>query len=164
MFFGYSWDIFAIKAKNPTLSFSIHPVPALTNPVTIASYWAEGVSSKTKHQKEAMLFLTFLTKKETEQQLFTIESKTRLFGELPARRDLGQLVSKNPLLDPFLKQAEYAVSSYYVSDTFDNGLNDQLNVYLGNAVRAILGNTSVESATDTFVKGATQVLKRYGIN
>ncbi len=163
IYFGYSWDIFAIKAQNPSLQFSIHQVPYLTTPVTVASYWAEGVSSKSMHQKEAMLFLRFLAKKETQQQLYSLESKTRLFGELPARRDLAENLRENQLVYPFLQGAETAVSSYFVSDTYDNSLNEQMNGYLGNAVRSVLGNVSPESASETLRKGISQVLVKYGI-
>lgn len=163
-YFGYSWDIFAMKAQNPDLRFSTHPIPFLITPITVASYWAEGVSNKSKNQKAAMLFLHFLTKKETQQKLYELEAKTRLFGELPARRDLSEAFKENQLLYPFLAQAETAVSSYFVSDTYDASLNEQLNGYLGNAVRSVLDNTSPESASDTLLKGIAQVLTRYGIN
>lgn len=164
IFFGYSWDIFTMKAKSPNLEFSVHTIPYLVSPVTVASYWAEGVSGKSKHQKEAMVFLQYLVKKETQQQMYTLQSKTRLFGELPARRDLAKDLQDNALVYPFLTGAETAVSSYFVSDTHDNSVNEQMNGYLGNAVRSILGNTSAESAADTLLKGILQVLTKYGIN
>jgi multiple sugar transport system substrate-binding protein len=46
MYFGYSWDIFTIQAKSPDLKYSIHPVPYLSTPLSVASYWADGVSAK----------------------------------------------------------------------------------------------------------------------
>ena len=47
MYFGYSYDYFAIKQANPSLSFQIVPVPQLSSPrVTMASYWAEGISDR----------------------------------------------------------------------------------------------------------------------
>ena len=50
MFFGYSWDFFAINAVNPNLNFQVTTVPQLPgNNVNLASYWAEGVSVKSKH-------------------------------------------------------------------------------------------------------------------
>ncbi|MBI2622497.1 MAG: extracellular solute-binding protein, partial [Candidatus Levybacteria bacterium] len=139
MYFGYSWDVFTIKAINPNLSFQIASVPHLPGRnMTIASYWAEGVSSKSKHQKEALLFMKFLAKKETQQKLFTEISKTRLFGEPYANKELKDLVKDNQFVYPFVSQADGAVSSFFSSDTFDDGLNSQMNAYLGNAVRSIL--------------------------
>lgn len=162
MYFGYSWDIFTIKAINPNLSFQIVSVPHLPGRnITIASYWVEGVSLKSKHQKEALLLLRLLAKKETQQKLFTEVSKTRLFGEPYARRELAELLKDNQYVYPFVSQAEGAVSSFFASDTFDDGLNSQMNAYLGNAVRSVLGNTSPQSAVETLTQGVSQVLQQY---
>lgn len=163
MYFGYSWDIFTMKAINPELNFAVYEVPHLPNRnMTIASYWAAGVSIKTKHQKEALLFMKFLAKKETQQKLFTESAKTRLFGQLYARVDLANLLKDNQLIYPFVSQAPNAVSSFFASDTFDNGLNSQMNSYLGNTVRSVLDNTSPQSAVETLSAGVSQVLKQYG--
>jgi len=162
MYFGYSWDFFMIKAINPNLAFEIYSVPHLPNQnVTIASYWAEGVSVKSKHQKEALLFMKFLAKKETEEKLFAEESKTRTFGEPYARTDLADLLKDNANVYPFVFQAKDAESSFFASDTFDNGLNFQMNTYLGNAVNSVLGGGSPQSAVDTLSQGVAQVLSQY---
>lgn len=162
MYFGYSWDVFTIKTMNPSLSFQIVSAPYLPERAfTIASYWVEGLSAKSKYQKEALLFLKFLSRKETEQKLFTEISKTRIFGEPYARVDLADTLKDNPMLYPFVSQAKDAVSSYFVSDTYDNGMNSQLNAYLGNAVRSILNNTSPQTAVETLSQGVSQVLKQY---
>jgi ABC-type glycerol-3-phosphate transport system substrate-binding protein len=164
LYFGYSWDLFAIQAMNPSLHFQITPVPhlALGRKVTIASYWVEGVSQRSKHQKQAMLFMKYLSKKETLQKLFTEASKTRAFGQLYPRPDLADSLKDNKLLYPFVSQADTAVSSFFVSDTYDEGLNQKADTYLGKAVSSILDNTSVESALETLSAGVAQVLRDYG--
>lgn len=165
MFFGYSWDFFTIKSTNPDLSFEVYPVPHLPNQnMTIASYWAEGVSIKSKYQKEAMILIKYLAQKETGQRLFTEQSKTRAFGEPYGRRDLANLLKDNANVYPFVSQAEEAVSSFFASDTYDNGLNSQMNNYLGDAVNAILAGSSSQTATDTLQKAVSQVLKQYSAN
>lgn len=162
MYFGYSWDVFSIKASNPNLPFEVYAVPHLPNRnMTIASYWVEGVSSKSKHQKEAMIFMKFLAKKETQQKLYTETSKTRLFGEPYARVDLAESLSGNPLVYPFVSQAKEAMSSFFAADTYDNGLNSQMNAYLGNAVRSILNGDSSQTAVETLSAGVAQVLQQY---
>ncbi len=163
MYFGYSWDIFTIKAINSNLSFDIYPVPRLQNrTATIASYWVEGVSVKSKHQKEAFMLMQFLAKKETEQKLFSQQTKTRFFGEPYGRSDLADSLKDNKFVYPFIQQGSDAVSSFFASDTFDNGLNSQMNAYLGNAVNSILDNTSAQSAVDTLSSGVSQIFKQYG--
>lgn len=164
MYFGYSWDYFAIKAASPNLTFSVFPVPHLPGQdQTIASYWVGGVSSKSRNQKEALLFMKYLAAKETEQKLYAEESKTRLFGEPYARVDLAPTLKNNAVVFPFVDQAKSASSSFFADGTFDNGLNSQMNTYLGNAVRSLLNNdTSPQSAVDTLSKGVQQVLTQYG--
>ena len=165
MYFGYSWDYFIIKAINPDLSFQIHSVPHLPGRnMTIASYWASGVSSKSKHQKEALLFLGFLAKKETAEKLFAEESKTRLFGEPYARIDLLEKLKDNTVVYPFVLQAKDATSSFFAGDTYDNALNSQMNKYLGDAVRSVNSDnaSSPETAVSTLSQGVSQVLKQYG--
>jgi len=163
MYFGYSWDYFAIKAANPNLPFAIFPVPHLPGQnQTIASYWVEGVSSKSRNQKESLLFMKYLAKRETAQKLFSEESKTRLFGEPYGRSDLAITLKDNATAFPFVSQAENATSSFFADSTFDNGLNSQMNTYLGNAIRSILNDTSPSSAIDTLSKGVSQVLTQYG--
>lgn len=163
MFFGYSWDYFTIKQFNPNLSFQIVPVPQLPNQnITLASYWAEGVSSKSKHQKEALLFMKFLAKKDTAAKLYSEQAKTRAFGEPYARIDLADTLKASPDVYTFISQAPDATSSIFVDSTFDDGLNQQVNAYLENAVNSVINNSSTETAFDDFSKGVSQVLLKYG--
>ncbi len=163
MYFGYSWDVFAIKAANPNLNFKIYPVPHLPGrDTTIASYWVEGISSKTKHPKEAMLFMKYLARKDTLTKLHTEEAKTRLFGELYPRIDLADSLKDNPLAVPFVSQSKNAMSSFFAGETHDTGINAQMNGYLGNAVRSVLKDTSPDTAIETLTKGVSTVLQQYG--
>ena len=163
MFFGYSWDYFTIKQFNPNISFQVVPVPQLPNQtITLASYWVEGVSSKSKHQKEALLFMKFLARKDTEEKLFAQSSKTRAFGEPYARRDLADTLKTNQNAYTFVSQALDASSSLFVDSTYDDCINQQLNTYLGNAVNSILSDGSLETAFDTFLEGTSQILQKYG--
>ncbi|MCL5970251.1 MAG: extracellular solute-binding protein [Patescibacteria group bacterium] len=163
MFFGYSWDYFTIKQFNPNLSFQVVPVPQLPNQnVTLASYWAEGVSAKSKYQKEALLFMKFLAKKDTAAKLYAEQAKTRAFGEPYARVDLADTLKGNPDVYTFVSQAPDASSSIFVDSTYDEGLNQQVNTYLGNAVNSVISNGSVQTAFETFSEGITQILQRYG--
>lgn len=163
MYFGYFRDFFTIKSLNPNLQFDIYPVPALPGQnATIASYWVEGVSSKSRYQKEAASFLQYLTSKEVVQKLFAEEAKTRNFGEPYARVDLADSL-KNSIVYPFVAQAPSAVSSFFVDGTFDKGINSQMNSLLNIAVDSILRGTSPEQASETLSSGVSQTLKQYGL-
>ena len=163
MYFGYSWDIFELKALNPNLEFSVLSVPHLPGRnITIASYWVEGVSTKTKHTPEAFKFLEFLASRATLEKQYTQHSKIRLFGELYPRADMADLLSSNTLIYPFVAQGKDAKSTIFSSDTYDEAMVDSLNSYLGNAVRSIINdNTSVQTAIETLANGISQVLRRY---
>ena len=163
MYFGYSWDYFYIKQANPSLNFEITKVPQLySEPQNMASYWAVGVSAKTQAQKQAFLFLKYLTAKSTAQALYLEEAKTRAFGELYGRSDLATTLEENPVLVPFVSQAKTAGSSYLVDSTYDTGINQEMNTYLENAINSINNGTSVESSYDPFAQGLKQVLQKYG--
>lgn len=162
MYFGYSWDIFEIKTYVPNLDFTIIPVPHLSQrESTIASYWVEGVSSKTKNPKEAFEFLKFLTSRSTMEKFYSRQAKVRFFGELYPRTDTAELLKSNPLVWPFLEQGGKAESTPFSSDTYDEAMVDSLNSYLGNAIRSIINNnSSPETAVETLAAGVAQVFGR----
>jgi len=165
MYFGFSWDYFTIKAINPDIKIEVHPVPRINNRnMTTASYWNAGVSAKSKYQKEALVFLKFLTSKESQEKLYSIESKTRFFGEPYARKDLAQKL-KDSIAYPFVSQGNNAVSSFFAADTYDEGLNSQMNAYLKNAINSMISenSTSSETAVSTLSQGVSQVLSQYGL-
>jgi len=161
-YFGYSWEVFQIQAINPELKFAIHKVPGLPGRrSSVASYWAEGISTKSKHPKEAMEFLKFLTIEQSVEKIYEATSKTRSFGEPYPFVTHASRLKDNKIVYPFVEQAPSATSTYFVSNTYDNGINDKMNAYLGNAVRSVLGNTSPQSAVETLSLGITQILAVY---
>ena len=163
MYFGYSWDYYIIKQANPNLDFKIVPVPQLPNQhVTLASYWVEGASTRSKHPKEALLFMKYLAQKDTAEKFYTETAKTRAFGEPYARTDLADTLKTNKIIYPVVSQASGALSSFMVDSTYDDGLNQQSDTYLENAVNSILNQGSVQSAFSTLSQGVSQVLQKYG--
>lgn len=165
MVFGYSSDYFAIKTTNPNLNFEVKPVPQLVNnsPVNFASYWADGVSSASKHQNEALLFMKFLGRKDTQEKLFAQASKVRQFGEPYSIKSLADKLSDSPEF-VFVNQAKTAKSSPFVDSTNDNGLNNQLDNLLKDAVNATLENKSDSTTIQTLFDGYNQVIGQYSGN
>lgn len=162
MYFGYSWDYFTIKEKNPQLIFKIVSAPQLLKDekVNIASYFAEGVSSKSKHPKEALLFMKYLAKPEAQEKLYQEVSKAKVFGQPYGNKTLADKL-KDSKVFIFVDQARTAVSSPFVDLTYNNGLNDRLNNYLKDSVNSILNNSSEKGAAETLLKGYSQILKEY---
>lgn len=167
MYFGYSWDIFEIKALNPNLEFAVISVPRLgsqenSRENTVASFWVEGVSIKTKYSKEAFEFLKYLGSREVMEKLYTKTSGARLFGEIYPRSDMADLLKTNSLIYPFVQQGQKAKSTIFSSDTYDDAMVDSLNSYLGNAIRSMVDdNTSAQSAVETLSAGVSEVMGRY---
>lgn len=162
MFFGYYWDYFEIKKVNPNLTFKVMPVPQLltSSKFNIASYWADGVSTKSQNQKEALLFMKFLAKKETAQKFHQEQSKVRTLAEPYGNKNLAEEL-KGTEAYVFVDQAKTAVSSPFVDNTRDNGLNDRLNSVLKETITDILGSGGLEGATRTLLEGYSQVTGEY---
>lgn len=160
-----SWEILSIKNTNPDLKLKVAAIPSVPGaaPVSIANYWIEGVSRYSKNQTEAWKFLRYLIEKDNMTKLYEIESKTRLFGEPYSRVDLASTLIQNEYIGPVIKQADSYVSLPVVSRTYDNGLNDEIITYLGNAVNETIKGVSYSEALLNAKKGIDQVLAKYKI-
>lgn len=161
MYFGYHRDFFAIKSSDPNLKFDIAPVPQLSFPaIEIASYYPLGLSIKGKYQKEALLFLKFLQKRDIQTRIYDEEAKVRGFGEPPARLDMAEKLNNTPIAN-FGSRAQNATSSFFAAETYDNGLNLELNTLLGSAINSILGGASPDTAAEGLSTGFPQAVGKY---
>jgi len=164
MILAPSWRAFDVKQINANLNFKIAPVPQLPgNTVNWASYWAGGVSAKSKYQPQAWVFLKYLTSRDTMTKLYGEEAKTRLFGAPYARVDLGSTITSDPYVGSYIQGAPTAKSFPLASRTFDNGINDKLIQYMTDAVNAVGQGTAPSAALQTAAAGFSQVLTSYGL-
>jgi multiple sugar transport system substrate-binding protein len=168
MIIAPSWEVLSIKAMNPNLSMKIVPVPVIpgSKPLSIASYWAEGVSRYSKNQPEAWKFLKFLSEKDSQTKMFELQSKVRLVGTAYSRQDLEQQLVNHEYLGAVIKQAngEGAYRSIpLISRTYDGGLNDSIVAYIQNAINETIQGVSYEQALGTAESGVTQVLTNFQI-
>lgn len=167
MYFGPSWRFFDIKNMNPDLNFRVVPAPQLpaAQTVNFASYWAEAVSKKSKHTKEAFELLTFLSSKESLTKIYTAQSKIRPFGEPYSRVDMAGMLTASVDVGPFIAGAATAKSTYLNSATGDGdtGINSRFSQYYGDAVNAAGRGNQAKQALDTVASGVKQVLESYGV-
>lgn len=163
MIFVPSWEILVIKAANPELELKVVSVPAVPGGklISLANYWVEGVSSRSKNQIEAWNFLKFLVEKENQTKLFANQSKMRLFGTAYSRVDLANILIQNEYLSAVIKQANYYQSLPLISRTYDNGLNDEIVKYLENAVNSTIEGVSYQESASTAQKGIEQVYSKF---
>lgn len=164
MMLAPSWRAHEIQASNPNLDFGIVAAPKLgAQPVAWATYWAEGVSSKSSNKDAAWQLLKFLSSADVMKQLYSAQSQTRAFGEPYSRVDLANELAGDPLVSPYLETAPAAQGWHLSSYTHDNGINDLLIRYYRDAVNAVVGGKSAEEAMATVAQGTTQVLRQYGV-
>jgi multiple sugar transport system substrate-binding protein len=165
MMFAPSWRVHEIQAINPDLDFGITQVPSLgSDRVAWATYWAEGVNSKTESKTEAWTLLKYLSSKEVMQKLYSDQASIRAFGEPYSRVDLADTLANNEFVAPYLFDAPFATNWYLNSATFDNGINDQIIKYYADAVNAILDGKQPADVMETVEAGTTQVLRQYSAN
>jgi len=165
--FAPSWEIHSIKNTSPELKFVVAPIP---NPpggkkFSIASYWAEGVSIKSKNQTEAWKFLAYLSSKEGQTKMYEIQGSIRAFGTAYSRMDLADLLVQDPYLGVVIKQAveDRYISLYLASNTFDDGLNDGVSRYLENAINGASQGVSYGEAMKQAQAGISQLFVQYNI-
>jgi len=164
MMLAPSWRAHEVKAMNPDLDFGIVPVPRLGDKrLAWASFWAEGVSDKSKNKDQAWALIKFLSSKEIQQELYSTQSQIRAFGEIYSRVDLANDLAGDELVSPFLEDAPAASGWQLSSYTHDNGINDLLIKYYEDAVNAVLGGETVVKALETVTQGTKQVLRQYGV-
>ncbi len=158
-----SWQILTIKSANPEIDLKVVPVPVIpgSKPVSVASYWVEGVSKYSQNQVAAWEFLKFLSEKENITKLYELQAKTRLFGEPYSRKDLATTLENNPYVGAIINQADALVSVPTISRTYDNGLNDNIVQYIENAINSTAQGVAYEGALETAQSGVQQVLSRY---
>lgn len=158
MYFGYAKDLAEIKKQNPNLQIEIVPVPQLISDdkINVASYWVEGMSQKSKNQKEAALLLKFLARSDVQEKLFSEQTKVRQIGEPYSYVSLaGKL--RDTQLFTFTDQSNSAQSSIFISDTFNTSFNDRYNEQIRQAVNSILSGGSEVEAADKMLTGFSQV-------
>lgn len=168
MYIGPSWEAFEIKKINPTLNFGIAPFPQVAGGKRYwATYWVEGVNSKSENSAAAWDFLAFLSQKESLERMYADASKSskeRLFGEIYPRTDMASLLATDPLVGPYVSGAPQAKSWYLASRTYDDGINDRMIKYYEDTVNSVVKKQKTsDEALKTASAGVAQVLKDYGL-
>jgi ABC-type glycerol-3-phosphate transport system substrate-binding protein len=173
MYIGPSWRSFEFKSINPELKFKTAPIPQLPKDsanepdITYATYWAQGVWSKSANKAAAWNFLNYLSSAESLQKLYQNEAAVRSFGEAYPRVDMASLLKDHPILGSIITQAPGARSWYLASRTFDGstGINTEISNYFADAINAVVeGKDTAAEALATAAQGVAQVFAQYGIS
>lgn len=176
-YFGSSWRVFDIESINKNLNYGIVPVPQLTTSglpndtnteakltnIHWASYWTEGVNSKSKYQTQAWKFLEYLSSPEVLEKMYTAESQLRSFGEIYPRKSMMSKMNQNPKTQPFASVANEASSWYLASKTGDNGVNDEMIKYFKDSINSLTDNKDIDDVMTTLKAGIQQVYQKYSL-
>jgi multiple sugar transport system substrate-binding protein len=172
MYLGPSWRAFEIREQNPNLKFRVVKVPqvAKQNPsepdTAYATYWVEGVWSRSKNKEESWKFVKFLSETDTLQKLYLSAAKTRPFGEAYPRVEMQETLKDDPVLGGIISTAGDAQSWYLASRTFDGntGINSLISKYFEDAINSVNTNNPASKALETVAQGVSQVLSQYGLS
>ncbi len=171
IYFGPSWRAFEIKLQNPDLNFRTYPLPQLPkasssqSDVSYATYWVEGVWTRSKKKEAAWEFLKFLSSKSSLEKLYQNAAQTRTFGEPYPRVEMQELLETDPIVGSIVSQAPDAQSWFLQSRTFDGptGINSQINKYYEDAINAVNSGVRADKALETVASGVSQILSQYGL-
>jgi multiple sugar transport system substrate-binding protein len=166
MIIAPSYEILSIKAQNPDIKLKVAPIPFNlpgSPSISLADYWAEGVSIKSQNSVEAWKFLKYLSEKENLTKLYAEESKTRLFGEPYSRVDLANQLLSNEYLGVVIQQADHYYSLPVITRTYDKGLNDGIVSYIQNAINDSAKGVSYQAALSPAKEGINKIFQQYKI-
>jgi maltose-binding protein MalE len=165
MIFAYSWQIPIIKSKNVNIKIAVAALPEgiQGEKVSIASYWAEGVSpyAPAPNQLEAWKLLKYMSTPASLQKIFEAQTNTRGLGTVYSRVDMKSKLSDNKLLAPIIEQADYSVSLPLNTRTFDGGLNDEIVTYIGKAIDASGTGVAYSAAISDAARGIESTMTKY---
>ncbi|MBI2600582.1 extracellular solute-binding protein [Candidatus Daviesbacteria bacterium] len=161
-YFAPSWRAHELRQINQNLKFKTAPVPQLSGKKTgWASFWGVAVSAKSQNAKEAWKFGKFLGSEDAQKMIYSQASQVRLFGMPYATVQAGQQLQNDPLVGSFVTQGPIYKFWYLSSNTFDNGINDEVIKYYEDGINATLQGTDPQVALQTVEKGVQQVLQKY---
>jgi ABC-type glycerol-3-phosphate transport system substrate-binding protein len=174
-YFGDSWRVFDLANLNKDLNYGITVVPQLpingnitdkntelTN-IHWASYWTEGVNSKSKYKDEAWDFLEYLSSKEVLERLYAAESQTRSFGEIYPRKSMMNELKDNTKIWPFVSVANNATSWYLANFTGDDGVNTEMQKYFADALNSLSDGPENNAILTTLKSGISQLQQKYSL-
>lgn len=151
-----------IKKLNPNFEFGVYPIPQLPGkPVTVANYWAEGVSKSSKEQEMAWKLLTFLSQKNTLAKLYPIGAD-QLMSQVYPRSDMAETILTNPYAGAIVKTAATSKSFPMSSRTFDNALNDKMIAAYQAMVTKMQSGVGYTTLCSEFATTVGSIAQSYG--
>lgn len=161
-YFTPSYKASEITQLNPNLKFKVVPVPQLPgSQIAWGSFWGEGVSVRSKHQKEAWKFVKFLTSEDGQLLLASQSKQARPYAFAYSRVELAPEIINDPILGAYIAQGPFYKSWYLASQTMDNGLNDEMIKVWGDGINAILNGQDVNMVLTGIGEESSKIYNKY---
>lgn len=160
-YFGPSTQAQVFRTTNPSLNFKIAPVPQLGTQAVWGGFWAEGVSSGSTHPKEAWEFVKFLSSPQALQLIYQQKSQSSLLGKPFPRKDMAELLSTDPILSVYVKQAPIYKSWYLNSGVSDAGINEEVVRIYQQAIDATLQGQDPVGLLDGVQRNTPLIIDKY---
>jgi ABC-type glycerol-3-phosphate transport system substrate-binding protein len=161
MYFGPIRSAQKISEENSNLHFRTVPLPQLRKSksddpnFSYATYWAEGVWSKSVNRQIAWEFLKFITSTESLQKINAAITEKEGFARVYPRPEMNTSLRDDRILGSVVYLANNAKSWYLADQTFDGnkGINSQVNGVFKGAIDSWKPQNAgkIFSATNTSV-------------
>lgn len=165
MYLAPSWRAIEIKNANPLLNFKVAPAPQLEGgQVNWASYWANGVSSKSSNTKEAWEFVKYMNEEQTLTKIYSEATKSpgRFFGQPFPKVSMGSKLSSDPIVGSYIFEAPTMRSFPMASRTYDNGPNDQIIKAYQEAIDSANQGALLSQTLEAASQNISAALTKYG--
>jgi multiple sugar transport system substrate-binding protein len=151
LMFSYAYDLPTIKSRAPKLNFSVMKMPQIegnTGNISLANYWVETVSNKSKYINEAWDFVQFATKAEQVKSYLTKTDKPTALRSLVNEQISGSDIN------PFAEQVLTARSWYHGQDA------NAAELIIGEMIDSVVnGEAEIEEAISLGAKRVQQTMK-----
>ena len=158
-----------IKKINPNLNFRTVFLPQVRQDdpeqqaLSYASYWAEGVWSRSGKKTAAYNFLTYLSNKDVMEKLYKNVRQDGMVGYPFPRVDMNDLQINDRILGSIIALAPNSRSWYLADKTYDGdtGINTLTAKPYAVAIKYILGGATAQASLKALNDSLTPVLLNY---
>lgn len=165
MYLGTGKEIENIKSINPELRFKTVPAPQVAKAtpdqpdISYATYWVQGINSKSKKIETSWNFLKYLSEKDNLIKLH--EAQGAFIGIYPRVDMLDQL--EDPLYGSIVSMAQSGKTWYLQSNTNDgeNGINTLVNNAYKEAIDNLNSRVTMKKVIEKLVTDMNQILNTF---
>lgn len=160
-YFGQVSRANEIQAANTNLKFKVVPVPQLPGgEANWGGFWTYSVAIKPNFS-EAWKFLQYLSSPQSLQVLYQQKTQNQVVGDAFPRRDMSELLTNDPVLGAYTKEAPTMKGWYLNSNASDAGINDDIIALYKAAVDGVLRGSDPEATLKGMDLKIKEIINKY---